>query len=230
MNYYRNYQKHLVALDCIIFGFDEDELKILLIKRDFEPAKGRWSLMGGFLDSDESLDESAQRILYKLTGLENVYMQQIYSFGDVTRDPGERTISVAYSALIKIKDYDKSLVQRFSAQWHPVSKIPELIFDHNKMVSEALKTLRGKARYKPIGFELLPGKFTLPQLQSLYEAIYQKKFDKRNFRKKILATTLLLKHEEKDKKGSKKGAFFYSFNKKKYQILESEGFNFEIYN
>lgn len=229
-SYYSNYHKQLLALDCIIFGFDEGELKILLIKRDFEPAKGRWSLMGGFLDPDESLDESARRILYRLTGLENVFMEQLYAYGDVTRDPGERTISVAYYALLRIIDYNKDLVKSYSAQWHPISKIPDLIFDHNKMVTRALETLRRKARYRPIGFELLSEKFTLPQLQSLYEAIYQKKFDKRNFRKKIIAMDLLKKHGEKDMEGSKKGAYLYSFKRKKYNNLASKGFNFEIYN
>jgi len=219
-----------MALDCIIFGFDERGLKLLLIKRDLEPAKGRWSLMGGFLDPDESLDESARRILYRLTGLDNVFMEQFYTYGEITRDPGERTISVAYYALLKIDDYNKDLVKSYSAKWHEINKIPDLIFDHNKMVNRALKTLRRKARYRPIGFELLPAKFTLPQLQSLYEAIYQKKFDKRNFRKKIIATDLLKKHDEKDMEGSKKGAYLYSFKRKKYNALASKGFNFELYN
>ncbi len=230
INYYSKYNKHLLALDCIIFGFDKGEIKILLIKRDFEPAKGRWSLMGGFLDSEESLDESAQRILYGLTGLKKVFMEQLYTYGDIGRDPGERTISVAYYALLKIEDYDQDLVKKYSAQWHPISKIPDVIFDHNKMINRALKTLRRKARYRPIGFELLTEKFTLPQLQSLYEAIYQKKFDKRNFRKKIIVTDLLKKHEEKDMEGSKKGAYLYSFKRKKYNTLASKGFNFELYN
>ncbi|MFC2117707.1 NUDIX domain-containing protein [Bacteroidota bacterium] len=227
-SYYDNFPKHFVALDCIIFGFDEGELKLLVVKRDLVPARGQWSLMGGFLELNENLKSAAQRILHNLTGLKNVFMEQLFTFGEVDRDPGERTVSVAYFALLKIEDYDKDLVSLNSAQWFPMSEVPELIFDHNTMVNKALKRLRRKARVRPIGFELLPKKFTLPQLQSLYEAIYNKTYDKRNFRKKILSTGLLVKHEEKDKLNSRKGAFLYSFDKKKYKVLANEGFNFEI--
>jgi hypothetical protein len=187
-----------------------------------------WSLMGGFLKKNEDLDEAAIRVLNQLTGLHDVYMEQLYAYGDVGRDPGERVVSVAYYALIKIEDYDKSLVREHDAHWCPMDAIPDLVFDHRVMVEKALRRLRRRARIQPIGFELLPEKFSLPQLQGLYEAIYQKELDKRNFRKKILGMELLDKLEEKDKSSSKKGAFLYCFNSDKYQELLAKGFYFSV--
>jgi 8-oxo-dGTP diphosphatase len=230
MEFYLNQQKHLVAVDSIIFGFDEDErcLKLLLLKRKFEPAKGDWTLMGGFVQENESLDQAAKRIVFQLTGLEDVYMEQLYAFGDVNRDPGGRIISVAYFSLIKIKEHDKELIKEYQAVWISIPELPELIFDHSEMVNKALRKLRIRARTQPIGFELLPEKFTIPQLQDLYELIYQSPFDKRNFRKKILSMGLLEKLEEKEKESSRKGAFYYKFNQQKYEELLQTGFNFEI--
>lgn len=226
--YYREHDKHLVALDCIIFGFDKGELKLLVLKRKFEPAKGQWSLTGGFLQTDESLDEAARRILQQLTGLTDIYMEQLYGFGDLDRDPGERTISIAYYALINVNENDSKLAEAHGATWISIQKLPNLIFDHNQMVSKALKTLRSKIERKPIGFELLPEKFTLPQLQALYEAINQEALDKRNFRKRILETGLLEKLDEKEKDSSKKGAFFYKFNKEKYLMYAERGLYFQL--
>jgi 8-oxo-dGTP diphosphatase len=226
--YYKEYDHHLVALDCIIFGFDEGELKLLLLKRRFEPAKGEWSLMGGFLGRSESLDEAAYRILNQLTGLSDIYMEQLHSFGEVSRDPGARTISVAYYSLIKIDDNDRKLAEEHGAEWVSIHKLPPLIFDHSKMVDKALVALRKKVAHEPIGFELLPVKFTLPQLQSLYESICQESLDKRNFRKQILETGLLVKLNEKDKDSSKKGAFYYKFDHKKYHKLAEKGFLFQL--
>ena len=226
--YYGEFDQHLVALDCIIFGFDEGEIKLLMLKRKFEPAKGEWSLMGGFLRKAESLDEGASRVLNQLTGLTNIYMEQVHSFGEVNRDPGERTISVAYYALIKINENDRKLAESHGAEWVSIQSIPKLIFDHNQMVEIALKTLRGKIVSKPIGFELLPEKFTLPQLQSLYESICQQQLDKRNFRKQILDTGLLEKLGEKEKETSKKGAFYYRFNHEKYNAYAEMGFLFHL--
>jgi len=226
--YYEEHDHHLVALDCIIFGFDEGELKLLLLKRRFEPALGEWSLMGGFLGKTESLDEAAYRILHQLTGLSNIYMEQLHSFGDVDRDPGARTISVAYYSLIKIDDNDRKLAEEHGAEWVSIHEIPLLIFDHSKMFERALIALRRKIAHEPIGFELLPVKFTLPQLQSLYESICQEQLDKRNFRKQILDTGLLVKLNEKDKDSSKKGAFYYKFDQKKYQKLAGQGFLFQL--
>ncbi len=229
-NYYSNYDKHYVALDCIIFGFEGGELKLLLLKRKFEPAKGEWSLMGGFLDKSESLDDGARRILHQLTGLNDIYMEQLFTYGDVNRDSGERTISVTYYALIKVDENDRKLAEAHGAQWVAINKVPKLIFDHNKMVNKALSTLRSKIVRKPIGFELLPEKFTLPQLQNLYEAINQEQLDKRNFRKRILEIGLLDKLDEKEKESSKKGAFYYKFNKEKYLLYTEKGllFHFKV--
>jgi len=230
MDFYSNYPKTLVAVDSIIFGFNENdlELKLLLLKRNFEPAKGEWSLMGGFLHNNESLDEAAQRVVLQLTGLDDVYMEQLYAFGEQDRDPGGRIVSISYFSLIKINDYDRELAKENGARWIPLSEIPELIFDHSEMVEKAMRKLRIRARTQPIGFELLPEKFTIPQLQRLYEAIYQTPFDKRNFRRKLLSMGLLEKLDEKEKETSKKGAYYYQFNKEKYEELLQRGFNFEL--
>ena len=226
--YYEEFELHLVALDCIVFGFDEGELKLLLLKRKLEPAKGEWSLMGGFLGKSESLDEAATRILNQLTGLSDIYMKQLYAFGDIERDPGARTISVAYYSLIKINENDRLLAETHGAEWVSINKLPVLIFDHSQMVEKALEALRRRTSREPIGFELLPVKFTLPQLQSLYESICGEQLDKRNFRKQILETGLLVKLEEKDKESSKKGAFLYKFDHKKYNSYVEKGFLFQL--
>ena len=228
MNPYQQYDQFYVAVDCIIFGFNKENLELLLIKRNFPPQKDKYSLMGGFLNKDESLDKSAQRILEELTGLDDVYLEQLYTYGEVNRDPGNRVISVAYYALINSEKYGKNISEDYHAHWYEINNYPGLIFDHNQMVDKALKRLRRKAKNQPIGFELLPEKFTIPQLQQLYEAIYQQKFDKRNFRKKILDMNVLKKLEEKDKESSKKGAYYYKFDKQKYDKLVEEGLSFEL--
>ena len=228
MNFYQEKKPVLVALDCIIFGFDKKELKLLVIKRDFEPAKGNWSLVGGFLKPDEDLDASAKNILQHLTGLSDIFMEQLHCFGTVNRDPGERVISVAYYALIKLEEHDQELVESHNGKWFTLDEMPDLIFDHNEMIIKALHRLRQKARYQPIGFELLPDKFTIPELQLLYEVIHQTNFDRRNFSKKILSKGILKKLNEKQKNTSKKGAFLYRFDKKKYEALVVKGFNFEL--
>lgn len=226
--YYTKYAKIYVAVDCIIFGFLENQLKILLLTRDFEPEKGKSSLIGGFVREDESLDDAAARILYDLTGLENVFLEQLYGHGKTDRDPGERVISISYYALLKVQDLDHDHVEKHGARWCNIGECQELIFDHNDMVDGALSRLRHRAKNQPIGFELLPRKFTIPQLQMLYEAIYQKTLDNRNFRKKLLAMDIIEKLETKDKSTSKKGAFLYRFNKKKYNKLHQDGFLFDL--
>ena len=226
--FYSENTRFLVAVDCIIFGFDYRQLKLLLIKRNFQPQKGKWSLVGGFLNAEESLDQSALRILNTLTGLNDIYLEQLYTYGEIKRDPGERVLSTAYYALINAEDYHLPINRESSAKWFPIEKIPSLIFDHNIMVDKAMRRLRRKSLSQPIGFELLPEKFTIPQMQKLYEAIHQRDLDKRNFRKKILSMGLLKKLEEKQKSGSRKGAYFYQFDKEKYDDLVSRGFHFEI--
>ena len=172
--------KFYVGVDCIIFGFEKGQLSLLLLQRDFEPAKGQWSLMGGFVQENESADDAAKRVLYELTGLKDVYMEHIGAFGEIHRDPGERVISLAYYALVNINEYDRELVQRHNAHWVNIEELPDLIFDHNQMVEKARTAMKEKASTAPIGFNLLPELFTLTQLQSLYEAIYGETMDKRN--------------------------------------------------
>ncbi|MDV6220755.1 NUDIX domain-containing protein [Flavitalea sp. BT771] len=226
MNRYPGESRVLVAVDCIIFGFDGNDIKLMLVQRGLKPEKGKWSLMGGFLQPQESLDQAANRILKKLTGLEGVYMEQLHTFGDPLRDPVERTLSVAYFALIDIHQYEKQLSADYHAEWFLLKKTPELIFDHKKMMEMAKKELRYKAALHPILFELLPAKFTIPQLQILYEGIYDTTFDNRNFSRKVLSTELLIKQKEKDKANSKKGAFYYKLDKRKYKANFQAFLNF----
>lgn len=223
---YKSHDKLLVAVDCIILGFDGKELKALLIKRGIEPEVGKWSLMGGFVGKEESADEAAVRVLHELTGLSNIYMEQVYCFADVNRDSAGRVVSIAYFALINIANYNDQILSDHEAKWFPINKIPDLIFDHNLMVSKAKQRLQEKVASHPVGFELLPVKFTLPQLQNLYEAIYEKALDKRNFMRKILSLDILNKLEEKEKESSRKGAFYYVFDKERYSKLDHEGMSF----
>lgn len=216
-SFYQHNTRILVALDCIIFGFDGEALKLLLIKRNFEPEYGKWSLMGGFLNEDENLDEAARRILYNLTGLRNNYLEQLQTVGTVDRDPVERTISVVYYSLVNIADQDVSTIQAHNASWISLENKPTLIFDHDQMVSVALQRLRYKAAQHPIGFELLPERFTVPQLQKLYEAIYNTQLDRRNFSRKIMATNLLMGTGEKDTHSVTKKGKLYTLNAEKYQ-------------
>ena len=216
MKYYDIHPKFHLAVDCIIFGFDDGVLSLLLLKRNFEPAKGEWSLMGGFVNEHESVDEAAGRVLTELTGLEHVYMDQIGAFGDLDRDPGERVISIAYYALIDINKHDNELVRAHNAYWVPMDQVPELIFDHNKMVRKALSVMRNKSSDQPIGMKLLPKEFTLSKLQRLYEAILGEPLDKRNFRKRIAEMDYIEKTDKIDKTESRKGAALYRFNERKY--------------
>ncbi|MNK94970.1 bifunctional nicotinamide mononucleotide adenylyltransferase/ADP-ribose pyrophosphatase [compost metagenome] len=217
LNSYSSADKVLLAVDCIIFGFDHEGLKILLIKRDFEPERGKWSLIGGFLKRDEVLDNAAIRILHTYTGLHDIYMEQLYAYSEIDRDPVERTISVSYYALINIENHNTELIKNYHAQWFSITDAPNLIFDHNEMVDYAIKRLRYRTSIKPIGFELLPEKFTMRQLLELYEAILSKELDKRNFISKINSLEILNKLDEKDMQSSRKGSYLYTFNKEKYE-------------
>ncbi len=223
---YKVHDRVLIAVDCIILGFDGKDLKALLVKRGFEPQLGNWSLMGGFVKKNEAVEDAAFRILEVLTGLTNIYLEQLYCFGEVDRDPGGRVVSIAYFALIKIDDYSPELMREHNAKWFDIRRIPQMIFDHKKMISLAKERLCQKVANHPVGFELLPEKFTLPQLQNLYEAIYETNFDKRNFSRKILSLHILKKLDEKEKLLSKRGAFYYMFDHDKYKKLEQEGLKF----
>ena len=217
MQRYTGEKRILVATDCIIFGFDGWDIKLLLVQRAIEPEKNKWSLMGGFMQPDESPEDAAIRVLEQRTGLKDVYMDQFHVFGKPDRDPVERTLSVAYYALIDIHQYEKQLSEEYHPEWFLLTEVPELIFDHNEMVKLALRQLRYKAALHPILFQLLPEKFTIPQLQALYEGVYQTEFDDRNFSRKLLSTGLLVKLAEKDKASSKKGAFYYKLDQSNYQ-------------
>jgi 8-oxo-dGTP diphosphatase len=223
---YKSQDRILLAVDCIIFGFDGKQMKALLIKRGFEPEKGKWSLMGGFVGETENVDDAASRVLNQLTGLSNIYMEQLHCFGNANRDSAGRVVSVAYFALINIADYNEQINTAHEARWFSLDKIPALIFDHKQMLKKAKDTLIEKVSNHPIGFELLPNKFTLPQLQSLYEAIYETPLDKRNFTRKILSINVLKKLKEKEKESSRKGAFYYVFDRAMYAKLQHDGIKF----
>lgn len=228
MTHYQDQTHLLVAVDCIIFGFDNEELKLLLIKRDFEPERDKWSLMGGFLQPNENADAAAERVLHRLTGLRDVYLDQVHTFSDPKRDPVERTVCIAYYALINIEDHNEELSEKHGAQWFSLKDAPTLIFDHEQMVTAAIQKLRYKTSVQPIGFELLPEKFTMRQLQKLYEAILDEELDKRNFVKKINQLDILTKLNEKDMSSSKKGSFLFQFDKSKYENQSNKGFSLKL--
>lgn len=206
-----------LAIDCIIFGFDGKEINLLIIKRNFEPERGKWSLMGGFLDAAENLEDGATRILYDLTGLKNIYVEQLGVYGNIDRDPVARTVSVVFFALINIADHDEEAMRLHHASWVGLDKRPSLIFDHNQMVIQAIEHLRYKAALHPIGFELLPERFTIPQLQKLYEAIYNMPIDRRNFSRKLLSTGLLIDTGLKDAYSTTRKATLYKLDIRKYK-------------
>ena len=216
MTYYNDHSKVWLSVDCIIFGFDEGKLKILIGKRQMDPGRGEWSLYGGFVNGNESVDDAASRTLYELTGLRNLYMRQVGAFGNVDRDPGERVVSIAYYALINVKDYEDELRREHGVEWMDINEIPQLYSDHNDMVRKARKMMQQKLAQEPVGFRLLPSLFTLTQLQKLYEAVNGEELDKRNFRKRIKDMDFIEKTELIDKTGSKRGAYLYRFNKRVY--------------
>ncbi|MBO4802688.1 MAG: NUDIX hydrolase [Bacteroidaceae bacterium] len=210
--YYSQNPKFLVAVDCIIFGFQRGELKVLLQQRPFEPHKGEWSLMGGFVQENENLDDAANRVLTELTGLEDIYMRQIGTFGGVHRDSGDRVISVAYMALLDIDKVDDKLNRQNASRWENIDEVPHLLFDHNQMVALAHRRLRESIPTRPVGFQMLPPLFTLTQLQNLYEAVLGETLDKRNFRKRIGEMKFIEKTDQIDKLSSRRGAALYRFN------------------
>jgi len=225
---YNPENKVLLAVDCIIFGFDNDDLKVLLIQRDFEPERGKWSLMGGFLQKNETLDDAAARILFRLTGVHDIYMEQLYTFSDINRDPVERTVSTSYFAIINIEKHNEELIENFNAKWFSLNKAPKLIFDHDEMLAKAVRRLRRRTSINPIGFELLPEKFTMRQLQKLYEAILDKELDKRNFINKINSMDILIKLKEKDMTSSTKGSYLYMFDQEKYDDKQVNNFYLKL--
>jgi 8-oxo-dGTP diphosphatase len=218
-----------LTVDCVVFGLDEQDLKILLIERAVEPFAGRWALPGGFVQIDETIDQAARRELEEETGLKIGFLEQLYTFGELERDPRERVVTVAYYALLRLNEHPlHAASDARDAQWFPVTRLPRLAFDHQYILETGYERLRGKVRYQPIGFELLPRKFTLRQLQHLYETVLGRTLDKRNFRKKILGMDLLVELDEWEEQVAHRAARLYRFDRRKYQRLCRKGFNFEI--
>ncbi|NUN66370.1 NUDIX hydrolase [Pseudanabaena biceps] len=224
------YPRPALTVDCIVFGLDAElKLKVMLIKRDIPPFIGQWAIPGGFVRIDETLGEAALRELQEETGIRNVFLEQLYTFGDLGRDPRDRTITVAYYALINLIDQNiHATTDAREANWFTLTQIPQLAFDHNQILEVAIARIRGKIRYQPIGFELLPTQFTLTQLQNLYETLLDRPLDKRNFRKKILGMDLLIDTGKLQSNVSHRAAKLYQFDQPKYLQLKQKGFNFEI--
>lgn len=226
---FNNFFKSAFTVDNVLFGFDEGDLKVLLIKRGEEPYTGDWALPGYFVYPNEDLDSAAQRILKELTGLNNVYLEQVRTFGDVNRHPFGRVITVAYFSLVKISRYQLQPASiALKASWHSISTVKELAFDHKKILDICYNRLKWVVRTRPVGFELLPPKFTLTELQHLYEAILETDLDKRNFRKKILSMDLLIDLDEFQEGVAHRPAKLYQFDKNKYETFLAEGFSFEL--
>ncbi len=229
MTHTYKYPRPALTVDCVVFGLDNGELKVLLIQRKLEPFRGRWALPGGFVRINETLEEAARRELAEETGVVDLFLEQLYTFGAVQRDPRERVVSVAYYALVNLEEHPaKAASDAEQVAWFSAFDLPELAFDHAEIFKVALARLQGKLRYEPVGFELLPQKFTLSQLQQLYETVLNQPLDKRNFRKKILKMGLLIDTGEKQQNVYHRAAQLYQFDEKKYQQLKAEGFNFEI--
>ena len=215
--FYHDSEKLLVAVDCIILGFEDNKLKILIGRRKMEPGAGEWSLYGGFVKQDESLKDAAKRVLRGLTGIKDIYMRQVGAFGELDRDPGDRVISVVYCALINVADYDNTLLDKYGLTWVDMDKMPKLFSDHDLMVAQAIDQLRRHIKTEPLIFNLLPDLFTLTQLQNVYEAVLGEDLDKRNFRKRIKQIDFIEKTDLINKKTSKRGAALYRFNEKTYK-------------
>jgi 8-oxo-dGTP diphosphatase len=227
MTFTYQYPRPALTVDCILFGLDEGDLKVLLIQRDLKPFVGKWALPGGFVRLGETLDDAARRELGEETGVRDVFLEQLYTFGEVHRDPRERVVSVAYYALVKLADHRlKAATDARNAAWFSADEVPSLAFDHAGILALALRRLKGKVRYEPIGFELLPAKFTLSQLQHLYEVCLEETLDKRNFRKKILGMGLLVETDEIQQDVAHRAARLYRFDERKYQQLKKRGFSF----
>lgn len=229
MRHTYDYPRPALAVDCVVFGVDQEALKVLLIRRGIEPFLGRWALPGGFVNEGESVDAAAARELREETGLKNVYLEQLYTFGAVDRDPRDRVVSVAYYALVRMSDHQaQAASDADDARWTPIRRARDLAFDHAKILETARQRLRSKVRYQPIGFELLPPKFTLRQLQHLYEIVLERELDKRNFRRKILGMDLLEELEETEQGVAHRAARLYRFDRVRYRRLTKDGLNFEI--
>ncbi len=230
MAYTYVYPRPALTVDCVVFGLEKDAaLKVLLICRKLDPYKGAWSLPGGFVQISESVDAAAARELKEETGVDGVFLEQLYTFGEPGRDPRERVVSVSYYALVNLQEYPlQAATDAADAQWFDLSATPEMGFDHDQILERAIARLKAKIRYEPIGFELLPATFTLSQLQQLYEQVLERSLDKRNFRSKLLKMDLLIDTGKKETGVAHRAAKLYRFDAKKYQSLKKKGFSFEL--
>lgn len=210
-SYYHGHHTFLVSVDCIVFGFDGNKLRVLLGQRNMDPCRGEWSLYGGFVEEGESIDDAANRVLCNLTGLRTPLTHQVGAFGGVDRDPGERVISIVYYTLINESDYSEELRTKYGLEWVSMDALPPLFSDHGIMICKARQMLRESITHEPIAFRLLPKLFTLTQLQKVYEAVNGSELDKRNFRKYVTDVYCLERTELIDKKSSKRGAYLYRF-------------------
>ncbi|GAA4421401.1 NUDIX hydrolase [Bremerella cremea] len=223
------YARPALTVDIVVFALDADDLMVMLIQRDLEPFEGQWALPGGFVHLDETLDDAARRELQEETGLQGIFLEQLYTYGDLNRDPRERVVTVAYYALVNLEGHNvQASTDARNAAWFSVNELPDLAFDHANILAAAHERLRGKVRYQPIGFELLPEKFTLRQLQHLYEVILDRELDKRNFRKKVLSMEIVQETDEIEKDVAHRAARLYRFDQKAYERLTEQGFHFEI--
>lgn len=229
MSYQYEYPRAALTVDCVVFGLDEEDLKVLLIERDLPPFEGDWALPGGFVRLEETLNDAARRELGEETGIKDVFLEQLYTIGEIDRDPRERVVTVTYYALVNLSDHRiQAATDARSAAWFAIDDVPSLAFDHPKILKMAHERLRGKVRYQPLGFELLPTKFTLRQIQHLYEVILDRQLDKRNFRKKILSMSILVELDEVETDVAHRAARLYKFDHRKYRRLTKQGFHFEI--
>lgn len=228
MSHTYEFPRPALTVDCVVFGFDGRDLQALLIRRGIEPFLGSWALPGGFVRMEEDLEAAARRELEEETGLREVFLEQLYTFGSPGRDPRGRVVSVAWYALVRPDRHPaKGATDASEAAWFPAGALPELAFDHREILQAALERLRGKVRWQPVGFELLPERFTLSQLQHLYEAILGRPVDKRNFRKKLLAFDFVIPLDVRTA-GPYRPARLHSFDRTRYAALARKGFHFEL--
>ncbi|MEQ1893361.1 MAG: NUDIX domain-containing protein [Planctomycetota bacterium] len=218
-----------LTVDCVVFGLDGGRLSVLLVRRGLEPFRGRWALPGGFVHVGESLEQAARRELAEETGLERLYLEQLYTFGEPGRDPREHVVSVAYYALVNLHEHGPvAASDAESAGWFALDDLPRLAFDHARIVASARERLQAKVRYRPLGFELLPELFTLAELQRLYEAILGRPLDKRNFRKKVRELGILAESGEVQQDVAHRAAVLYRFDRRAYERLMERGFDFAL--
>jgi 8-oxo-dGTP diphosphatase len=229
MSFSYEYARPALTVDVVVFALDEEDLQVMLIQRELPPFVGAWALPGGFVRVEETLDEAAARELREETGLANIFLEQLYTFGEIRRDPRERVVTVAYYALVNLTGHTvQASTDARSAAWFSINDLPNLAFDHQRILDAALLRLRAKVRYQPIGFELLPEKFTLRQLQHLYELVLDRPLDKRNFRKKVLGMGIIKETSEVETDVAHRAARLFRFDTKAYERLTKRGFNFEI--